>query len=218
MFFMQNPELLPFLVIAFIIGITVHEWAHAYSAYKFGDPTAKMLGRVTFNPAKHVDVFGVILLAIAGFGWAKPVPVDRRNFSNPRFMSIVVSLVGPLSNLVLAIIALFVQIILRNNGYSEASIGGEGAIYQTVSMLVYINMVLFVFNLIPIPPLDGYRIIEDLAPRRLQIEMQKYEHWGLFVFILVVFIDPISRVTIDPLFGWGADLIRIIGNWFVNIL
>ena len=99
-----------------IIAFTVHEFSHAYFANKFGDPTAKLLGRVTLNPAVHFDFLGILLLLIAGFGWARPVPVNRENFSNPRRMSIIVAAVGPLSNLLLGILGALIYAVLYQTG------------------------------------------------------------------------------------------------------
>lgn len=207
--FLRYPlEELPFILIVLVLAFTVHEFAHAYAAWKFGDPTAKMLGRVTLDPRKHLDVLGTILILIAGFGWAKPVPVNRANFSRPRLMGIVVSAVGPLSNLVLAFVGLLLYHLFAVSGLlNGASDGVISAIYLFLQRLVELNIVLFIFNLIPLPPLDGYRIIEDLAPSHIQRKMAQNEQWGIFVFLLLVFIPPLSRVTIQPLFALGGELI-----------
>ena len=109
-------EELPFFLIAIVIAFTVHEFSHAYIAYKFGDPTAKMLGRVTLNPAVHFDFLGILLLVIAGFGWARPVPITRENFNKPRLMGALVSAAGPISNLLLAIVGTFIYMMLLRFG------------------------------------------------------------------------------------------------------
>lgn len=206
--FLRYPlEELPFIFIVLVLAFTVHEFAHAYAAYKFGDPTAKQLGRVTLNPRAHLDVLGTILIFIAGFGWAKPVPVNRGRFKHPRLMGIVVSAVGPLSNLLLAFIGvLIIQIIVTNGLLNGASKGVADAVAVFLTRLVELNLVLFIFNLIPLPPLDGYRIIEDLAPINVRLKMAQYEQYGIFVFLLLVFIPPLSRVTIQPLFSIGNDI------------
>lgn len=196
-------ETLPFLLLVLMIAFTVHEYAHAFFAWKFGDPTAKMLGRVTLNPAKHLDVFGMLLFVIAGFGWAKPVPVNRANFKNQRMMSIVVSAAGPLSNLVLAFIgAVLIRLSIDMEWIPlfEASRGQE-ALYLFLQYFITYNIVLFLFNLIPLPPLDGYRIIEDLAPRRIQAKLMQFEQYSIFIFLLIVFIPPLRDQTIGRLFS-----------------
>lgn len=113
-------EQLPFYLTTLVIAFTVHEFSHAYFANKFGDPTAKMLGRVTLNPTVHFDLLGIILLLIAGFGWARPVPVNRANFSKPRLMGVIVSVAGPLSNLVLGVLGTLIYVMLVQFGVIDA--------------------------------------------------------------------------------------------------
>lgn len=201
---------LPFVVLVLVIAFTVHEFAHAYSAYKFGDPTAYQMGRVTLNPMAHLDLFGTILLLIAGFGWAKPVPVNRGRFKNPRLMGIVVSAVGPLSNLVIAFIGVFLAVLFDANGWlKQMSMGSADAVSLFLSYLIKINLTLFLFNLIPIPPLDGYRILQDILPLRVSLGLQQFEQWAAVIFLLFVFIPPLRRVTLDPLFALQGDIIRL---------
>lgn len=206
-------EQIPFVFVALMIAFTIHEFSHAYFAYKFGDPTAKDLGRVSLNPRVHLDVLGTILILIAGFGWAKPVPVDRSRFKNPRMMGVIVSAAGPLSNLVIAFIGLFIYYYLFFTlGLDPSESSGIDAVNVFLNILIGLNTILFIFNLIPLPPLDGYRIVEDLAPMPLRYKMMQNEQWGLFVFLLIVFIPPLSRVTIQPLFSFTNDIIYIMGN------
>lgn len=207
--FLRYPlEELPFIFIVLVLAFTVHEFAHAYTAYKFGDPTAKRMGRVTLDPRKHLDVLGTILIFIAGFGWAKPVPVNRGHFRNPRLMGIIVSAAGPLSNFVMAFVGVVLYHVFFGTGVLDgASTGVIEAINVFLLRLIELNVVLFIFNLIPLPPLDGYRIIEDLAPTAVRIKMSQYEQWGIFVFLLLIFITPLNRVTIQPLFAWGGDIV-----------
>ena len=201
-------EDLPFIVIVLMLAFTVHEFAHAYSAYKFGDPTARDQGRVTLNPMAHLDPIGTILILIAGFGWAKPVPVVRSRFRYPRLMGIVVSAVGPLSNLLLAFIGIAVYSLLAHTGWlGGTSYGVRLAVHLFLNYLISMNVLLFLFNLIPLPPLDGYRIIEDLAPPRIRMKMDRHVHWGMFVFLLMVFIPGLRSVTLDPLFGLSRPII-----------
>lgn len=201
-FFVQL-ELLPFLVLVLLVAFTVHEFAHAFFAWKFGDPTAKMLGRVSLNPAKHIDFLGLLFFVIAGFGWAKPVPVNRDNFKHPRLMSIVVSAAGPLSNLLLAFIGTLLFHLGLKYGFVnlESSERWHAAVYYFLNYFITFNVLLFLFNLIPLPPLDGYRIIEDLAPRQIRIRLQQFEQWSIFIFLLIVFIPGLRNVTIQPLFS-----------------
>ncbi|MUT66655.1 site-2 protease family protein [Paenibacillus sp. NEAU-GSW1] len=202
-------EDLPFVALVLIIAFTVHEFAHAYSAYKFGDNTAYNAGRVTLNPRVHIDLLGAILILIAGFGWAKPTPVVQERFKHPRLMGIIVTAAGPLSNLLLGIIGIFLYYICFSTGLLEAgSRGVTLAILTFLNYLIGLNFLLFVFNLIPLPPLDGYRIISNLMPRDLRDKMDQHVQWGVFFFLLIVFIPPLRRVTLDPILSWVGPLTR----------
>jgi Zn-dependent protease len=201
-------EQLPFLLVTLLIAFTVHEFCHAYFANKFGDPTARLLGRMTLNPAVHFDFFGIILLVIAGFGWARPVPVNRENFSRPRLMGVIVSAVGPISNLLLGIIGALIYAALAAAGVLD-SISNDRllqAIYWFFGIFIQLNFFLFLFNLIPLPPLDGYRIVEDIAPRPVRARLQQYEQWSIFIFLLILFIPGLRAYTITPLQNWASSM------------
>lgn len=192
---------LPFIVLVLIISFTVHEFGHAYAAYKFGDPTAKQLGRVTLNPAEHISLLGMIFFVLAGFGWAKPVPVDRSNFRKPRLMGIVTTAVGPLSNLVLAFIGILVIFVVNEYHWLEHSTDRVNeAVSIFLKYFIRTNIILFLFNLIPIPPLDGYRILHDIAPERAARGFSRFEQWAMYIFLLFIFIPPLSRYTLGALF------------------
>lgn len=186
---------LPYVVITLVIAFSVHEFAHAVVAYKFGDSTAKNQGRLTLNPLKHLDPLGTILIFIAGFGWARPVPVNRFFFKNPRLAGILVSVAGPLSNLLLASIAYLVWYGMLRIGIGE-TVGMN--LIDFFNIFIQLNMVLFVFNLLPFPPLDGYRIIEDLVPANVRPRLTQYESYGALIFLILV-ITPLDRYTIHPI-------------------
>lgn len=210
---------LPFVILVLLISFTIHEFAHAYSAYKLGDSTAYQLGRVSLNPMVHLDLFGTIMLLIAGFGWAKPVPVNRGNFKRPRLMGIIVTAAGPLSNLILAFITLFVIVLFQKYGWLEGmTVGSAEAMQEFLSKMLSINLTLFLFNLIPIPPLDGYRIIQDLVDLRYTESLQKFEQWASVIFLLVVFVKPLRQVTLDPYLSLGGDIVRILSKPIIWIL
>ncbi|MEK4249599.1 site-2 protease family protein [Paenibacillus sp. FSL W7-1287] len=211
-------DVLPFIVLVLLIQFSVHEFAHAYAAYKFGDDTAYREGRVTLNPFVHLDILGFVLILIAGFGWAKPVPVRASRFKNPRAMSIVVSLVGPLSNLLLGIISIIIYVLLIKTGWIFA--GSEGvtrALEVFFNYMIYFSFLLFVFNLIPLPPLDGYRIVAELLPWQTRYKLEQNAHWGTIIFLLLVFIPPLRRYTITPVLQFGWDLSHFIFNWFMAL-
>jgi Zn-dependent protease len=209
---------LPFIGIVLIIAFTLHEYSHAYTAYKFGDHTAKDLGRVSLNPKVHLDVLGTILIFIAGFGWAKPVPVIRSKFKYPRLMGIVVSAAGPLSNLLIGIIGMMIMYMIKASGVMEhLSYGINSAIVVFFFYLVVLNFLLFIFNLIPLPPLDGYRIIEDLAPIHLRIRMVRFEQWGIFIFLLLVFVRPLFKVTLAPILSLQNDLFYAFNYIYISL-
>ncbi|WP_144460161.1 site-2 protease family protein [Siminovitchia fortis] len=188
-------EQIPLVAAVLLIAFTVHEFAHAFTAYKFGDPTAKDQGRLTLNPIHHLDPIGTLLIFIAGFGWARPVPVNRYHFKNPRLAGIFVSLMGPISNFALAVLGTAILFILMVTG-----VAGQLPIFVTqfFNLFVWMNVLLFVFNLLPVPPLDGYRIIEDLVSPSLRAKMTQYEQYGSLIFLILV-ITPLSHYTIRPI-------------------
>jgi Zn-dependent protease len=203
-----NVVLIVFEIVVLILAFSVHECAHAWTAWRLGDPTARMLGRVTLNPIKHLDplgsiIFPLISLVYGGFliGWAKPTPVTGRNFKNYRRDDILVTLAGPASNLLSATIALILLIVLKHILPSgDASIATAMAIATHIPgvateglpalfpialflyLVIFINLLLFVFNLIPLPPLDGSHILRHFLPYRAA---QLYDRMGMFALIIL---------------------------------
>lgn len=188
-------EVMPYIIITLIIAFTVHEYAHAAIAYKFGDPTAKNEGRLTLNPMVHLDPIGTIVLLIAGFGWARPVPVNRFHFKKPRLAGVLVSLAGPLSNLLLAVLGGLLLMVTMSLGW-EGTAGNF--IYELFYWFTYLNVLLFVFNLLPLPPLDGYRIIQDVVSPSSRAKMSQYEVYGMIIFLVLIVVDPLYNVTLGP--------------------
>lgn len=193
-------ELIPYVAVVLIIAFTLHEFAHAYVAYRFGDPTARNQGRLTLSPLAHLDPIGTILIFIAGFGWARPVPVNRFYFKNPRLAGILVSIAGPLSNLFIAFVGMVLLILMYDD------IMASTVLANFFSILINLNILLFVFNLLPLPPLDGYRILEDLVPRDVRAKMTQYEGYGVFIFLFLV-ITPLGKYTIFPIIHNGTDIV-----------
>jgi Zn-dependent protease len=219
-----NVVLIVFEIVVLILAFSVHECAHAWSAWRLGDPTAKMLGRVTLNPIKHLDPLGSILfplvsLVYGGFlvGWAKPTPVTARNFKNYKRDDILVTLAGPASNLASATIALILLVVMKHmlpNG--ELSIATAMAIAQHVPgvateglpqlfpialflyLVLFINLLLFVFNLIPLPPLDGSHILRHFLPYKA---VQLYDRLGMFSLIILFLVGGrFISALFSPLF------------------
>lgn len=203
-----NMDQLPFVIIVIILAFTLHEFAHAYVADRFGDPTPRAMGRVTLHPLAHIDWLGFALILIAGFGWAKPVLVNRGYFRHPRRMHFLVTLAGPLSNLVQAFVGvILVSIYTKLNLDAQLSVGAGNAIYMFLGYLISINIILFIFNLIPVPPLDGFHMLSELLPRRWSAALWNHQNIGMFIFLAIVFIPPLRAVTIDPLFALSDQII-----------
>lgn len=193
-----------FYLIAILLSLSVHESAHGFVAYKCGDNTAKNFGRITMNPIKHIDPFGFLCMMVAGFGWAKPVPVNSRNFRKPRRDIALVSLAGPVSNLMVAI--LFVAIwrftyvpiaesILRasleSNAFTYTLISG---LQSFIAAMITMNVSLAIFNLIPIAPLDGSKILYMLLPPKVYYKIAPYEKYFHIVLVILLVTDIITPV------------------------
>ena len=171
--------------VACLICLTVHELSHGLAAYKLGDPTAKLNGRLTLNPLSHVDWIGLFLLLAVGVGWAKPVPVDPRNFREPRKGMAMTALAGPLSNFVLALIALGIGSLLFHFGPTSQPVA---YILLFLCQLSVLNVGLGLFNLIPIPPLDGSRVVEMFLPERAYRWVLRYERYLIVAVVLLAWM------------------------------
>lgn len=178
---------------AFLLAITVHEYAHAWMANRMGDPTAKEMGRLTLNPLPHLDLFGTIAMLILGFGWAKPVMVNPNNLKNPRQDNLWISLAGPVSNLLSALI---LGMLFRAGGqFLGLSHTGELILLMLV-LAVRLNIILAIFNLLPIPPLDGYHVLEGLVTHNAYIKLQQFERAGSMILLGLVLVSSFARVNI----------------------
>ena len=175
-------------VLVLIIAFTVHELAHALTADYLGDPTPRRMGRITLNPLKHLDPSGTILRIVAGFGWAKPVMVNPMNMrGNPRTSMAIVAAAGPLSNLVMAVMA---AVFFRVGLVSFTQPTGAFSASFLLSEFIWINLVLAFFNLIPIPPLDGSKILFAILPAELVYRLRPLEQFGFLILMAVVFFVP----------------------------
>ncbi|MFN2744645.1 MULTISPECIES: site-2 protease family protein [Bacillus] len=203
-------DMIPYVVLTLAAAFTVHEVAHAYVAYKFGDETAKRQGRLTLNPLKHLDPFGTILIFLMGFGWAKPVPVNRFYFKKPRLAGFLVSIAGPISNLILALLG-FILLLLSAKLSSVLPLSFYTGLLQFFTLWVNLNLLLFLFNLMPFPPLDGFRIIQDVVAPDVRAKLTKYEAYGALVFLIIV-ITPLGQYVFWPFLNEGREFIILIFN------
>lgn len=199
-----------------LFAITVHEVAHGWVARRLGDPTAMMLGRLTLNPIKHIDPIGTIILPILMmwmsnfvFGWAKPVPVTWENLKHPKRDMALVALAGPLSNLLMAILwAVIMKIGLSMQGTADwlalplLYMGGAG---------IYINSILLVLNLLPIPPLDGGRVLSGLLPGPWSYQLNRIEPYGLFILLALIFTGVLGSILGPPIHALRTILYGLFG-------
>lgn len=174
---------------AILISLSFHEWAHAYAAYRAGDPTARNLGRMTINPLNHIDPIGFICLLLFRFGWAKPVPVNPRNFNNFKRDNIMVSLAGIITNFGLTVVSTLCLYIYLFAG------GNNLPILQIIQNFLYINLALMIFNLIPIPPLDGSHVLETLLMHKLGPRPFEFLHrYGQVILIVLLLSNVINMI------------------------
>lgn len=172
-------------VTAVLLCLTVHEACHGLAAYRLGDPTARSQHRLSLNPLRHIDPFGALMMIVAGFGWAKPVPVDMRYFRNPKSGMAITALAGPLSNILLAYLALLVRAAL----IGFYAVGGPAVLVSAADffgIVAVLSIGLGLFNLIPFPPLDGFKVLGAFLPDRLYYNILRYERWGIIALMALL--------------------------------
>jgi len=193
-----------------LFALTFHEFAHGYVAFRFGDPTARDAGRLTLNPLKHLDPLGTIAFFFIKFGWAKPVPVNPGYFKNPKRDMLWVALAGPVTNLGLAVAsAMLTRIIWLLANALPYSAALEAILVPLNSMLiasVWINLVLCIFNFLPIPPLDGSRILVGLLPNDLALSYLRVERFGFLIIMVLAFSGLLSKVIV-PIISFAKSLL-----------
>lgn len=189
------------MLVPALLAVTLHEVAHGYVADRFGDPTARLLGRLTLNPLKHLDPIGTLALIIFKFGWARPVPVNYRNLRHPKGDMLWVALAGPVTNLCLAA---FSALLMRGLIVMQGSPNFRELVHilEPLSLMaafsLYINVILGVFNLIPIPPLDGGRILSAILPDRYSDFFNRLEYFGFIIILFVIFYTPVWPMVLQP--------------------
>lgn len=211
-----------------LLALTVHEVAHGYVAYRCGDGTAKAYGRLTLNPTKHLDLMGTLCMLLVGFGWAKPVPVNSRYFRKPKRDMVLVALAGPVSNLLTAVVAAFIYALITALGndaiYRGLFFGDKmGLVLYYVATLFYLmvhmNLGLALFNLIPIPPLDGSKILAGLLPSHLAMRYVQIERYSgqIMLIVAVLSVSGVLSILLEPLF-WAREAIADgLFSLFINI-
>ncbi len=185
----SDPIAFIILTIPLLYSVVIHEVAHGWVAYRMGDPTAKWMGRLSLNPIKHLDPIGTLMLFLAGFGWAKPVPINLNNILDRRKGLILVSSAGILANILLAFGSLLI--------YRLLGLSSTGLAAVIVYTLVQINITLAALNLIPIPPLDGSKILMGFAPREIRYFLSRIEPYGFFILIGLLYLG-----LLDPFIGF----------------
>ncbi|SHK05970.1 site-2 protease family protein [Tepidibacter formicigenes] len=184
-----------------LLAISIHEFGHGFIAYLFGDNTAKKEGRLTIDPIKHIDPVGFLMLMIAHFGWAKPVPVNSNNFKNKRLGMFLVSLAGPIFNIILAIATIYLYEFQRSFIHIEA-------LDIILANIYHYNILFAIFNLLPIPPLDGSKILLSILPYKLYYYYYKYEYVGNIILILLIITNNL-RLVIGPMYNGINNLMTI---------
>ena len=186
-------------IVPFLMAITVHEFSHGFVAYLLGDNTAKNAGRLTLNPIAHIDPIGLLCLLLTRmFGWAKPVPVNMAVVSRVKYGRLMVAAAGPLSNYILAVISAALLFIIFKTGLLAGSTKVATAMFGILYYSVVINVALGTFNLLPVLPLDGGRILENLLPRHIAYQYQKIEPYGMIIVILLL-VTGVLRPVFFPL-------------------
>jgi Zn-dependent protease len=193
-------------VAAILLCLVVHEVCHGLAAYRLGDPTAKRNHRLSMNPIRHLDVFGLIMMVTVGFGWAKPVPVDPRYFRNPKKGMAITALAGPASNFVLA----YLSALALNFLYGAMAVRGESTLGQGAgqffSLLILMNIGLGIFNLIPFPPLDGSKVLAMFLPDRAYVKWMRLEKYGMIILMAVLWL------------GWLDGFLSAARSWVLNLM
>ena len=210
------------MVIALLPALTFHEWAHGFAAYKLGDHTAKADGRLSLNPLDHLDPLGTIMMLLVGFGWAKPVPVMTRNFKKPRRDFAITSLAGPFTNFIVgffaAVLYVLVVYIAVTNEIENMTVTAILSVFYYSALF---NFGLGLFNLIPLPPLDGSNVVMCLLPNRLAAKYSKVRYYSRYIFLGLIILQNIPKLEVIPqIIFWplsiGRDLLFGISSSFAN--
>lgn len=200
-------------VVPALLCITIHELCHGFVAYLFGDQTAKRAGRLSLNPLRHIDIMGLLMMLVFRFGWAKPVPVDASQLRRPKQNMAVIALAGPVSNLLLAALTLLLYGFL----FTPLVAPGFGSVVlDMLYTMAYLSIALAVFNIIPIPPLDGSKVLFSFLSDRVYGKLLHYERYGMIILLVLVAAKVISG-PLSIATGWVFDRIWILAEWGFSI-
>ncbi|HHW32406.1 MAG TPA: site-2 protease family protein [Clostridiaceae bacterium] len=223
MLFLYPPIILIYLVPVVLISLTFHEFSHAYTSYRLGDPTAKYAGRLTLNPLKHLDILGTLMFLFSRFGWAKPVPINPMYYKDRNKGTMIVSVAGPLSNILLALIFSFPMIYLERkygivNGSFFTSFNPIAILYNFSFMFYMINIGLAAFNILPVPPLDGSNILQGILPPKYNYKMHQYQSYISIGFMMLILIAPRALNTLlSPFIWFFQTAINMITNSVIGL-
>lgn len=208
-----------YILPAVIIGLSFHEWGHAFAAYKMGDPTARNLGRLTLNPLKHIDPIGFLMMLVFGFGWAKPVPVNPHNYRNYRIGEIVVSLAGVTMNLILAVIsALILAAYYKYAGVEFIASTAGTRLNVIIYYFIMLNLCLLVFNLIPIYPLDGFHVAEVLLAKPLGPKVFLFlRNYGQYILIGILLLGRSGFSPVGYIAGKLYSVVTSFAFWVFGV-
>ncbi len=211
--YLSNLPILLMRIPVMLLALTAHEAAHGWAAYQLGDSTARDYGRITLDPLKHLDPIGTLTMLLFGFGWAKPVPVNARNFKNPRLGMALTALAGPATNFLLAFVGVFLYSLAAKFLYQPYLAGSTAAYVVLLFLTVFymLNLSFAIFNFLPVPPLDGSRILYVLLPPKAYFGVMKYERWIMLGILLLLFLG-----ILDGPLSWLVNSIaglmfRIVG-------
>ena len=203
---LQNPVYFILVAGLLVIAISVHEFSHALASDKLGDPTARINGRLTLNPKAHLDPIGTLFLLVAGFGWGKPVPFDPFNLKDPKRDAAIISFAGPFSNLIMAVLAsIIIRILFLIPSFSINII-----LVNILSLFVYFNLILAIFNLLPFHPLDGFKVVAGLLPKKYYYEWMDLQRYGMIFLFMLIF----------PIFGRSAiiSIVSPVVDFMLSVL